>query len=57
MTLDVYASLFENDLDALSDRLDEAISRAPAASARPGIPQHCFQSTVARNKRVADEVK
>ena len=31
MTLDVYASLFEDDLDALSDRLDAAISQAPAA--------------------------
>jgi hypothetical protein len=31
MTLDVYAPLFENDLDALSDRLDAAISAAPAA--------------------------
>jgi hypothetical protein len=30
MTLDVYASLFEDDLDALTDRLDAAISAAPA---------------------------
>jgi integrase len=36
MTLDVHASLFEDDMDALSDRLDAAISQAPAASARPG---------------------
>jgi integrase len=28
MTLDVYADLFEDDLDGVADRLDEAISRA-----------------------------
>jgi hypothetical protein len=38
MTLDVYASLFEDDLDALSDRLDAAISQAPADSTRTGMP-------------------
>ena len=27
MTLDVYADLFEDDLDAVSDRLDEVRSR------------------------------
>jgi hypothetical protein len=34
MTLDVYASLFEDDLDALSDRLDAAISEAAAEPPR-----------------------
>jgi hypothetical protein len=34
MTLDIYAGLFEDDLDALSDRLYAAISRVPAASLR-----------------------
>ena len=32
MTLDVFASPFEDDLDALSDRLDAAISQALADS-------------------------
>jgi integrase len=35
MTLNVYASLFETDLDAVSDRLDDAIQKARAASVRP----------------------
>jgi integrase len=35
MTLNVYASLFEDDLDAVSDRLDDAIQQARAASVRP----------------------
>jgi integrase len=30
MTLDVYASLFDDDLDALAERLDEAAVRARA---------------------------
>jgi integrase len=32
MTLDVYAGLFDSDLDAVTDRLDAAIAAAPAAS-------------------------
>ena len=35
MTLNVYASLFEDDLDAVSDRLVAALSGASAASVRP----------------------
>jgi hypothetical protein len=38
MTLNVYASLFEDDLDAVSDRLDAAISAAAAASVWPEAP-------------------
>lgn len=38
LTLNVYASLFENDLDAVSDRLDAAVSAAAAASVRPEVP-------------------
>ena len=34
MTLDVYSGLFDNDLDAVADRLDEAAARARADSAR-----------------------
>ena len=36
MTLNVYASLFEDDLDDVSDRLDAALREAAAASVRPG---------------------
>jgi hypothetical protein len=35
MALNVYASLFEDDLDDVSDRLDSALLEAAAASARP----------------------
>jgi hypothetical protein len=34
MTLDVYAGLFGDDLDAVADRLDEAAVRARADSLR-----------------------
>lgn len=38
MTLDVYAGLFGDDLDAVADRLDEAAARARADSLRtPGL--------------------
>jgi hypothetical protein len=36
MTLNVYASLFEDDLDDVSDRLDAALRESAAASVRPG---------------------
>ena len=36
MTLNVYASLFEDDLDDVADRLDAALTAALAASVRPG---------------------
>ncbi len=35
MTLNVYASLFEDDLDDVSDRLDAALLEAAAACVRP----------------------
>jgi len=35
MTLNVYASLFDDDLDAVSDRLDGAVLAANAACVRP----------------------
>ena len=38
MILNVYASLFEDPLDAVSDWLDAAISTAAAASVRPEAP-------------------
>ena len=34
MTLDVYADLFEDDLDGVADRMDEAILRAAEDSLR-----------------------
>jgi integrase len=34
MTLDVYAGLFADDLDAVAERLDEAAARARADSCR-----------------------
>ena len=37
MTLDIYAGLFDGDLDAVAERLDEAAIR-DADSARTGIP-------------------
>jgi hypothetical protein len=36
MTLDIYAGLFDDDLDAVADRLDEAVMRRSADSARNG---------------------
>src|SRR5690242_15834354 len=36
MTLDVHADLFEDDLDGVADRMDEAISRAAEDSLRTG---------------------
>ncbi len=38
MTLNVYASLFEDDLDDVSERLDAALAASSAASVRPGTP-------------------
>ena len=35
MTLNVYASLFEDDQDAVSERLDAALPKADAAGVRP----------------------
>ena len=38
MTLNVYASLFEDDLDEVADRLDAALAAALAAPARSESP-------------------
>ena len=38
MTLNVYASLLEDDLDAVTERLDTALREADAAWVRPGRP-------------------
>ena len=38
MTLDVYADLFEDDLDQVADRLDRAATRAAADSMRTDGP-------------------
>lgn len=42
MTLNVYASLFDDDLNVVADRLDAALAEAAAASVRPAGP---FSST------------
>ena len=34
MTLDVYSGLFDDDLDAVADRMDAAAARVPPASPR-----------------------
>lgn len=36
MTLNVYAELFDDDLDAIASKLDEAVSRARADSLPTG---------------------
>ena len=36
MTLDVYSGLFDDDLDALAERMDIASARAAADSVRTG---------------------
>jgi hypothetical protein len=38
MTLDVYAGLFGDDLDAVADRLDEAAARSSADQLRTRAP-------------------
>jgi hypothetical protein len=38
MTLNVYASLFEDDLDLVSERLDAVISGAAVSPVCPGAP-------------------
>jgi hypothetical protein len=38
MMLNVYASLFEDDLDDVANRLDAALAAALAASVRPESP-------------------
>lgn len=43
MTLNVYASLFEDDLDDVSDRLDAALVEAAAASVRPEPSAHVIE--------------
>ena len=39
MTLDIYAGLFGDDLDAVAERLDEAAARARADSLRTALAQ------------------
>ena len=46
MTLNVYASLFEEDLDAVSERLDAALRKADAAWVRPGASEKADQPSL-----------
>ena len=38
MTLDVYSDLFDDDLDAVADRLDQAVSASSVSKLRPAPP-------------------
>ncbi|MFI7216904.1 hypothetical protein [Micromonospora maritima] len=54
MTLDVYADLFEDDLDQVADRLDRAAGRAAADSVRTAwTSMWCFRVTAT----IADQGK
>jgi integrase len=48
MTLDVYAGLFGDDLDAVADRLDELASGATADSVRTRAAGHAPLAIVKR---------
>ncbi len=54
MTLNVYASLFEDDLDAVSDRLDDAIQNARAASVRPAASGDILRLSTTDGQTVVD---
>ena len=44
MTLDVYADLFEDDLDQVADRLDRAAARSGADSLRTDLAGPAFDA-------------
>jgi integrase len=46
MTLDVYAGLFDDDLDAVADRLGAAADAASGALAGAGVPPVCPRDSV-----------
>ena len=50
MTLDVYADLFEDDLDQVADRLDRAATRTGADHLRTDHARPAFDA-VNRNRR------
>ena len=54
MTLNVYASLFEDDLDAVSDRLDAAWLDASAASVRPAADREHLSLAIFPGQAVSD---
>jgi len=53
MTLDVYAGLFGDDLDAVADRLDEAAAKARADYLRTPSPITGFEARSARTSTTA----
>ena len=57
MTLNVYASLFEDDLDAVSDRLDDAIQKAAAASVRPAASGEVVRLMPPGRQKTSDKAK
>lgn len=46
MTLDVYSGLFDDDLDAVADRMDAAAEVARSTSRAPAVPVACPEGTV-----------
>jgi hypothetical protein len=51
MTLDIYAGLFNDELDAVADRLDEAAERARADQARTERPRKVTSMPVRRKRK------
>ena len=47
MTLDTYADLFDNHLDAVAERLDEAYEKARADSLRTGTDGTTLRAVLA----------
>ena len=56
MTLDVYADLFEDDLDAVADRLDQAVTGGSADCLRTGDTRPAFDAVRPPAKQQATRV-
>ena len=54
MTLNVYAALFEDDLDAVSDWLDAAWREADLPCVRPGGPSSIAALSTSRRQTHSD---
>jgi hypothetical protein len=57
MTLNVYASLFEDDLDDVSNRLDAALLEAAAARMRPDPPAEIIELPERTARISSDQAK
>ena len=51
MTLDVYADLFEDDLDQVADHLDRAATRTGADSMRTDLPGPAFDAVQPKRRK------